>query len=69
LALRRGGVADASSRSETTGDEWHTLLAYCLERDTLVRSVKTALVVGTILALINHGKEMIARGSRHDGRS
>ena len=44
----------------TTGDEWRTLLAYCLERDTLVRSVKTALVVGTILALINHGQEMLA---------
>ncbi len=44
----------------TTGDDWRTLLAYCLERDTLVRSAKTALVVGTILALINHGQEMLA---------
>ena len=44
----------------TTGGEWRTLLAYCLERDTLVRSAKTALVVGTILALINHGQEMLA---------
>lgn len=35
-------------------------LAYCLERDTLLRSSKTALVVGTILAIINHGQEMLA---------
>ena len=31
-----------------------------LVRDTLVRSVKTALVVGTVLALINHGQEVLA---------
>ena len=31
-----------------------TYLAYSLERDTLIRSIKTSLVVGTILALINH---------------
>lgn len=35
-------------------------LAYCLERDTLLRSGRRALVVGTILALINHGQEMLA---------
>ncbi len=34
--------------------------AYCLERDTLLRSSRTALVVGTILALINHVQEMLA---------
>ena len=34
-------------------------LRYCLERDTLLRSSRTALVVGTVLALINHGQEML----------
>lgn len=37
-----------------------TILAYCTERDTLVRSIKTALVVGTILALINHGQDLLS---------
>lgn len=32
-----------------------SLLAYCLERDTLRFSLKMALVIGTLLALINHG--------------
>lgn len=36
------------------------LLAYGLERDTLVRSVKTALLVGSILGLINHGPALLA---------
>ncbi|GAC1480214.1 MAG: hypothetical protein NVS2B12_35270 [Ktedonobacteraceae bacterium] len=35
-----------------------SVLAYCLERDTLQRSIKTALVVGTILGLINHGQAL-----------
>ena len=35
------------------------IIVYCTERDTLLRSVKTALVVGTILALINHGQDML----------
>ncbi len=35
-------------------------LTYCLERDTLLRSCKTALVVGSILAVINHGQEMLS---------
>jgi len=34
--------------------------AYCLERDTLLRPIKTALVVGTILALINHRQDLLA---------
>ncbi|HEY7835142.1 MAG TPA: nitrate/nitrite transporter NrtS [Ktedonobacterales bacterium] len=38
---------------------WRSALAYCLERDTLARSLKTALVVGTILALINHGQQLL----------
>jgi hypothetical protein len=37
-----------------------TVLAYCIERDTLARSTRTALVVGTILALINHGQQLLA---------
>ena len=35
------------------------ILAYCLEPDTLLRSSRTALVVGTILALINHGQDLL----------
>jgi hypothetical protein len=37
-----------------------TVVWYCLERDTLVRSTKTGLVVGTILALINHGQQLLS---------
>lgn len=37
-----------------------TFVAYCIERDTLLRSIRTALVVGTILALINHGQDLFA---------
>jgi hypothetical protein len=37
-----------------------TVVDYCLERDTLVRSTKTGLVVGTILALINHGQQLLS---------
>jgi hypothetical protein len=33
---------------------------YCTEHDTLLRSVKTALVVGTLLALINHGQDLLS---------
>ena len=36
------------------------VVASCLERDTLVRSAKTGLVVGTILALINHGQQLLS---------
>lgn len=36
------------------------MLSYCLERDTLIHSARTALLVGTILALINHGADMLA---------
>jgi hypothetical protein len=37
-----------------------TFFSYCTEHDTLLRSIKTALLVGTILALINHGQELLA---------
>lgn len=36
-----------------------SLLAYCLERNMLVFSIKMALVVGTLLALINHGQALL----------
>jgi len=35
------------------------LIAYCLEPATLLFSLKMALVVGTLLALINHGQAII----------
>jgi hypothetical protein len=46
--------------SAPTPSDLRTLVAYCLERDTLVRSTKTSLVVGTILALINHGQQLLS---------
>jgi hypothetical protein len=36
-----------------------SLIAYCLERDTLLFSLKMALVVGTLLAVINHGQALL----------
>jgi hypothetical protein len=38
---------------------WHIFVSYSLERDTLIRSTKTALVVGTVLGLINHGQALL----------
>ena len=35
-----------------------SIISYCLERATLLFAIKLALVVGTILALINHGQAM-----------
>ena len=35
-----------------------SILSYCLERDTLLFAAKLALVVGTILGLINHGQAL-----------
>jgi hypothetical protein len=37
-----------------------TILTYGLERDTLVRSFKVALLIGSILGLINHGPALLA---------
>jgi hypothetical protein len=37
-----------------------TFFVYCAERDTILRSIKTALVIGTILAIINHGQQMLS---------
>lgn len=39
---------------------WRAILAYILERDTILRSIRTALVVGSVLALINHGQQMLS---------
>lgn len=39
---------------------WHAILSYILERDTILRSIRTALVVGSVLALINHGQQMLS---------
>ncbi|HEY6285386.1 MAG TPA: nitrate/nitrite transporter NrtS [Ktedonobacteraceae bacterium] len=39
-------------------EDKRTLIVYCLERATLLFSIKMALIVGTILALINHGQAM-----------
>jgi len=36
-----------------------SLITYCLERDTLLFSLKMALVVGTLLAVINHGHALL----------
>jgi hypothetical protein len=38
---------------------WRVFVSYALERDTLIRSTKTALVVGTVLGLINHGQALL----------
>lgn len=37
-----------------------TLVTYGLERDTIVRSLKAALVIGTLLGLINHGQALVS---------
>ena len=42
------------------GTDLRTIIACCLERDTVVRSIKTALVIGTTPALINHGQDVLA---------
>jgi hypothetical protein len=38
--------------------ESRTFIRYGVELDTVLRALKTALVVGTILALINHGQHL-----------
>ncbi len=52
-------MAKQQSANPPAREHLRTILAYCTERDTLVRSIKTALVVGTILAIINHGQELL----------
>jgi hypothetical protein len=38
----------------------HVFLKYIFEGDTLSRSIKTALVVGSILGAINHGQDILS---------
>ena len=45
----------AVENTKKQGDK-RSIISYCLERDTLLFALKLALVVGTILALINHGQ-------------
>ncbi len=48
------------TRNKSSPPSLRFLVSYCLERDTLLRSIKTALVVGTILAFINHGQQFLS---------
>ena len=48
-----------STKSTNKRTDVRSLLPYCLERDTLLFSIKMALVVGTLLALINHGQALL----------
>ncbi len=48
-----------SSKPAPSRTRPRSLIAYCLERDTLLFSLKTALVVGTLLAVINHGQALL----------
>jgi hypothetical protein len=48
------------SEDDTTYSRVRLLVSYCLERDTFLRSTKTALVVGTTLAIINHGQQIFS---------
>ena len=48
-----------SSKPSQSRTRPSSLTAYCLERDTLLFSLKMALVVGTLLAVINHGQALL----------
>jgi hypothetical protein len=48
------------TRKSTARLPLRTIIGLCLERDTITHAVKTALVVGTILALINHGADILS---------
>src|SRR5215472_14616808 len=48
-----------SSKLSQSRSRPRSLTAYCLERDTLLFSLKMALVVGTLLAAINHGQALL----------
>ena len=49
-----------STEDTTSYARVRLLVTYCLERDTFLRSTKTALVVGTTLAIINHGQQIFS---------
>ncbi len=53
-------MARNESRNRTAQLELRTLVMYWTECDTLLRSIKTALVIGTILAVLNHGQDLLA---------
>ena len=48
-----------SSKPTPSHTRPRSLITYCLERDTLLFSLKMALVVGTLLAVINHGRALL----------
>ena len=48
-----------SSKPTPSHTRPRSLITYCLERDTLLFSLKMALVVGTLLAAINHGQALL----------
>ncbi len=52
-------IIPPSSESTPSRTRPRSLIAYCLERDTLLFSLKMALVVGTLLAAINHGQALL----------
>src|SRR5712692_891188 len=52
-------IIPPSSESTPSRTRPRSLTAYCLERDTLLFSLKMALVVGTLLAVINHGQALL----------
>jgi hypothetical protein len=47
------------STSTVPGAKHSSWLSYCLEPDSLRFSLKMALIVGTILAIINHGYSLL----------
>lgn len=53
-------IQSSAQPAPTPVKGWHSLLAYIFERDTILRSIKTALVVGSVLAIINHGQAMLS---------
>ena len=57
--MNRPSSIPSSSKPAQSRTRPSSLIAYCLERDTLLFSVKMALVVGTLLAVINHGQALL----------
>lgn len=53
-------IPSAQQTTPASLRDWRAILAYILERDTILRSIRTALVVGSVLALINHGQQMLS---------
>jgi hypothetical protein len=53
--MRRTPTVECTNKRESQC----ALIAYCLERATLLLSIKMALIVGTLLAVINHGQAIV----------